>query len=407
MSLSDRMTAIAWRPHVPRRTVRLRLTLLYGALFLVAGGALLGITYVLVRHTTSSRTGVTVMTQGFSPAQANAGSSQTRAGAGVSRQSRIVNMVTVQLHAGILRQMLIDSIIALGIMVVISVALGWLVAGRVLRPLRAMTATTRQISEENLHERLALQGPNDEVKDLGDTIDGLLGRLEAAFQAQRRFVANASHELRTPLARQRTLIQVALSDPDATPGSLRAAHERVLVAGREQERLIEALLALTRGQAGFERRELIDLAQLTETVLLKRQPEATLGSVDVHESLSPTPIVGDPRLVERLVGNLIDNALYYNVSGGRVEVVTEEQDGGSVLSVANTGPMISASEIDRLVQPFQRLETERTAHHEGVGLGLSIVQAIAKAHDATLVIDPRPEGGLRVEVRFPTTPSAN
>jgi signal transduction histidine kinase len=292
-------------------------------------------------------------------------------------------------------------------MAVLSIGLGWFVAGRALRPLRTITATARDISAANLHERLALAGPDDELKELGDTFDALLERLEASFQAQRRFVANASHELRTPLARQRALVQVALADPDATTHSLRGAHERVLASETQLERLIEALLTLSRGQAGLNRREGFDLADVTSQVLLPRRSEAARRGLELHDALSPAPATGDARLVERLVANLVDNALRHNLPDGRVEVATKTEAGHAVLSVTNTGPTVPVAAVDQLIQPFQRLAPERTTR-EGVGLGLSIVHAIATAHDATLRLRPHPQGGLHVDVSFPApSPDAN
>jgi len=285
-------------------------------------------------------------------------------------------------------------------MAVVSAVLGWIVAGRVLRPLRTITATARDISVTDLHERLVLDGPNDELKELGDTFDGLLERLEASFRAQRQFVANASHELRTPLARQRTLAQVALADPDASIESLRMAHERVLTAGAQQERLIEALLTLARGQTGLERREPFDLATVTGQVLQTRS-DADHQSVEVHEELAPAPVLGDARLVERLVANLVDNAIRYNVPHGSVHVTTQTRSGQAVVSVANTGPVVPPTAVERLFQPFQRLGADRTSRGDGIGLGLSIVQAIADAHGATVTARPQPEGGLDIEVSFP------
>jgi signal transduction histidine kinase len=275
------------------------------------------------------------------------------------------------------------------------------VAGRVLRPLRTITATARDISAANLHERLALDGPDDELKELGDTIDDLLARLEQAFEAQRRFVANASHELRTPLARQRTVAQVALDDRDATVESLRAAHERVLVAGAQQERLIDALLTLARGQTGSDKREPLDLADLACRVLVTRRAEAQRRGLDLREALAPASVTGDARLIERLVANLVDNALRHNEDAGHVDVATGNRSGHAVLSVGNTGPLVPAADVDRLFEPFERLGANRTGHDGGLGLGLSIVQAIANAHGATIDVHPQRKGGLHIDVSFP------
>jgi signal transduction histidine kinase len=419
--MHDRLAALAARK-LPRRSLRLRLTLVYGGLFLVCGAALLSITYVLVSNATAgfftARSPDGSITHGYVSESPRAVGSAVGSGLAATKsnarsmavslspsQARAVARETLKLaasqHAAELHQLLIKSGLALTIMAVVAVGLGWVVAGRVLRPLRTITAAARDISATSLHRRLALDGPDDELKALGNTFDDLLSRLDASFRAQRQFVANASHELRTPLACQRTLVQVTLADPDADAASLRAAHERVLVSGEQQERIIEALLTLSRGQAGLDRREPFDLATLADPVVLARRSEAQDRQLDIHTALAPAPASGDPRLAERLVANLVDNALRHNMPGGRVEVVTGSSVGGSVLSVINTGPVVPAEAVGRLLQPFQRLGADRTGHGEGVGLGLSIVQAIAQAHGANLVIRPQTAGGLRAEVTFP------
>jgi signal transduction histidine kinase len=395
------------RPHLPRRTVRLRMTLLYGGLFLASGAALLLITYFLVRHAVdnqrlkgfSSAPGSVIQTEapqdappmpGLHGVQLSFMSLSDQAAAAVERNK-----------AAVIRELLVQSGIALALMSVISVVLGWIVAGRILSRLRTITTAARDISATNLHQRLALDGPGDELKELGDTFDGLLGRLEASFQAQRRFVANASHELRTPLARQRALGQVALSDPDATVESLRAAHERILAAGTQQERLIEALLTLTRGHAGIDVYQPFDLAQLTHEVVEARQSEADARGVAVRSSISAAPAAGHRSLAERLVINLVDNALRHNTAGGWVEAGTRTVGGHAVLTVSNSGPIVPEDDVERLFQPFQRAGTARTGRGEGLGLGLSIVRAIANAHDADIATVARAEGGLDITVTFP------
>jgi signal transduction histidine kinase len=418
VALRHRLTTLAAAPRLPRRTVRMRLTLIYGGLFLLCGAGLLAITYVLVSNGFTvgyfSSTGPNGFTVG---SYVGAHGARPRGGppAGLQnsgpravklspRQAQAVvrqmQALAVSQHASELHQLLIYSGVALAIMAVMSVGFGWVMAGRVLRPLRTITAAARDISATSLHRRLALKGPDDELKDLGDTFDGLLGRLEASFSSQRQFVANASHELRTPLAWQRTLVQVALADPDADAASLRAAHERVLASGAHQERIIEALLTLTRGQAGLDKREHFDLGPLASRVLLTRHADADDRQLDIHTALAPAPAAGDPRLAERMIANLVDNALRHNVPGGHIEVVTGTRDSRAVLSVINTGPLVPAEAIGRLLQPFQRLAPDRTGHGEGLGLGLSIAQAIARAHEAALTLRPQPSGGLQVEVSF-------
>jgi signal transduction histidine kinase len=292
-------------------------------------------------------------------------------------------------------------------MIAMSVLLGWLVAGRVLRPLRVMTTTTRHISERNLHERLALAGPNDELRDLGDTIDELLARLEAAFDSQRRFVANASHALRTPLMLSQTLLQVALANPEITLDSLRATCEEAIDAGKDQGQLIDALLTLARSQRGLDRREPVQLRAIVNDALAARQTAALARGLQVNADLEDAQVSGDARLVERLVSNLVDNAIRYNVIGGRVEVQLESSATEATLTVINTGALVAPDQIDRLLEPFQRAVPDRTAGASGLGLGLSIVAQIAEAHGADLEVVARPEGGLVVAVTFRVEPKAS
>jgi signal transduction histidine kinase len=379
-------------PRLRPPTVRLRLTLLYSALFLVSGAVLLAITYVLFRRAT----GINFIVPSAGPTNLT------------PHVRELVDAKAADIessHADDLNQLLTQSGIALGIMTVISLALGWLVAGRVLRPLRTMTATTRRISERNLHERLDLPGPRDELKDLADTVDGLLARLETAFGAQQRFVANAAHELRTPLTLWRALLEERLTDPEATIDSFRATSRRLLVLGEEQERLLESLLTLASSERGLDRREPIDLAALAEAAL--RDPAPDTGPLDlaIETDLEPAPATGNAALAERLVRNLVDNAVAHNVRGGQVRIATGTTAAGDAfLTVANDGPVIPPTEVARLFDPFQRLGTDRTSpnddHH---GLGLSIVRAIADAHGATVSAEARPEGGLSVELRLPPT----
>jgi signal transduction histidine kinase len=415
-----RLARLAFRPHLPRRTVRLRLTGLYGGLFLLSGAALLAITYLLVVNNTSgfifsNQSGTIAFNRVHDhlahkkgPESKGPGSespeASSRAGQAHTPSHAKPNELEAQAtrqHSTELHQLLIQSGIALAGMSLISIVLGWIIAGRVLGPLRTITATAREISASNLHERLALDGPDDELKELGDTFDALLSRLEASFDAQRRFVANASHELRTPLALGRAMLQVALADPDLTLDSLRAACEDVLDAGTEQEQLIDALLTLARSQQGLDRSESFDLAQLVDEVIQTQHQHAATRAVRIEDALSRATVSGDRRLAKRLAINLIENALCYNAPGGRVEVLVYTSAAHATLTVANTGPQIAADQIDRLLQPFQRLAADRTAQTPGVGLGLSIVQAIADAHGATVAVHPQTDGGLRVTVSFP------
>jgi signal transduction histidine kinase len=303
------------------------------------------------------------------------------------------------------REFLAGSCIVLVAMIGASVLLGWVAAGRVLRPLRVMTTTTRQISERNLHERLALAGPDDELKDLGDTIDGLLARLEAAFGSQRRFVANASHELRTPLMLSQTILQVALADPGITLDSLRAACQEAIDAGKDQARLIDALLTLARSQRGLDQREPVDLAAVVDDALDAHRPAAAARGLQVDAAIDDATVPGDARLICRLVSNLLDNAIRHNTTGGRVEVGLAASPAEATLTMTNTGPPVPPDQVSRLLEPFQRAAPDRTASPDGLGLGLPIIADIAQAHQARLQIRPRPGGGLTITISFPRLPS--
>ncbi|NUP48528.1 MAG: HAMP domain-containing protein [Catenulispora sp.] len=375
----------------------MRLTVLYGALFLGSGAILLTVTYLLVRHATTAKQ---VMFRNGAPADGAPVTGPATFPADPPTGAFASKVLGMQ-QALDLRQLAVQSAIALTAMAFVSVLLGWFVAGRVLRPLRTITRAAQEISASSLHERLALDGPDDELKELGDTFDALLERLERSFRAQRQFVANASHELRTPLARQRTVIQVALSDPEADADSLRAAHERVLAANRGQERVIDALLVLARSGAGIDRREAFDLAEVAERVVAARRGEAADRGLGVEAAFEPAPGLGEPRLVERLVVNLVDNALRYNVAGGFLAVSTTTCEECAVLTVVNTGPVVEARDVGRLFEPFQRLEARRASMSGGLGLGLSIVQAIVTAHDGVVETVPRDGGGLVIRVRLP------
>ena len=293
---------------------------------------------------------------------------------------------------------LVQPLIALAIMAAISLFLGWLIAGRVLRPVLTMTERLHQISERNVHERLALPGARNELKDLADTVDGLLGRLETALDTHKRFVANAAHEMRTPLTVERALLEEPLIDPGASLESFRSNFERLLVISDQRGQLLESLLALSSSEHGRRADEMVDLAELVELTLRERAAEAERRGLRVQTSLQATRIPGDPVLLGRLLVNLCDNTIHHNMSGGTVEVSVHRKIGRVVLTVANTGEVIPSDQVDRLFEPLQRLHRTTDGGHNG--LGLSIVRAIADAHGATLTARPRPEGGLVVEVAF-------
>jgi signal transduction histidine kinase len=438
--LKGRITRLAATRHLPHRAARMRLTLLYGGLFLLSGAALMAIAYALLVNAgfvftlgptsaASTQPGLvstpwpgglpipgakthpsaqtmahfrsvaqcvrqhgvaafpdptTSMPRAGSfngeisdhdgaifaiPATINTQSAAYTRAAGtcglIDAYQKKLYAENTQRRTGVRQQLLIQSAIALAAMSLLSLGLGWLLAGRVLGP------------------------------------------LEDSYRAQRQFVANASHELRAPLTRLRALSEVALASPEANFASLRRAHERVLASEQHLEQLIDALLALTRGQAGLERREHLDLAAIAALALLARESELAGLDLDVRATLATSPTAGDPRLLERLIANLIDNAIRHNTPGGDVEITTGIRDRHAFLAITNTGPTVPPEQIQRLFQPFQRLGAARTQHNSGHGLGLSIVQAIANAHHAKLNARARPEGGLTIEISFPPATGAS
>jgi len=363
-----------------RGSVRLRLTAIYGALFLACGAALLTITYLLVQGAPFAPP------RGYIPPPV---SGNVPIGIAAERHS--------VLHALLLR-----SGIALAIMALIAVWLGWIVAGRVLAPLKVITARTREISEENLHERLAIAGPQDEVKELSDTIDGLLARLEGAFAAQRRFVANVSHELRTPLAMMRTSLDVGAAKPRPMSDDARVLSGKVREGLDQAERLVESFLVLARAEVGgISDLETVSLPELVRAALEARAEAAEGRDITVHAALGEADVAGSGVLVARLASNLLDNATRHNRPGGMIAVTTEADSATVRLTVESDGRTIEPEEAGRLAEPFRRLGADRTRSENGVGLGLAIVAAIATAHNGTLDLRPRPEGGLTAIVELP------
>jgi signal transduction histidine kinase len=364
-----------------RGSARLRLTMLYGGMFLLLGTIVIVVIYVF--------TSVGTVVHGSSSLVAHP-TPLKLPGAGV------VGEVLHEQQSADHGRLLTASWLVLLLTAIGSTVLGWFIAGRVLRPLQRMTDTAHTISAGNLGERLEVTGRDDEFKRLGDTLDELLGRLQASFEAQRRFVANAAHELRTPLTLDRTLLQVALADGDASAEQLRATCEELLASGREQERLLEALLTLASSERGLEHHERIDLAVLAGRAATAQ--EAT----SVKATLSSAPTSGDSALIERLISNLLDNAIRHNDERGIVEIATGVDAEGSYVTVENTGPVVPAWALERLFEPFSRVDEIRRAeaseHH---GLGLSIVRSIANAHDGRIEAKPREGGGLTVRVSFP------
>ncbi len=402
------------RGGLPRRTVRMRLALAYGALFLICGAALLAMSYLFVSRVPFSASVHLISPNGHAISSFGTqkspptGPSHTQvvhdlpAGAAAAAQAAVDAQHSADLHS-----LLVWFAVALGVMAVVSVLLGWLMAGRVLRPLRQITAATRHISEESLHQRLALVGPSDEITDLAGTIDGLLARLEGAFDAQRAFVANASHELRTPLAMMRTSLDVAKakSPPISEDASVLSAKVR---EGLDQaERLVESFLVLARAERGvIDDLTRVSLTKVTAEVLDARAGRAAAADVTLHRNLDDAEVDGSRTLLSRLAANLIDNAIRHNQPGGWLHAATTTDGPTARLVVENSGRVMDPAGVDQLGRPFRRAGVERTGSDGGVGLGLSIVAAIAAAHHGTVEIEARPEGGLRVTVTLPRPSSS-
>jgi signal transduction histidine kinase len=376
-----------------RRSVRFRLTVLYGALFLVSGAALLAITYLLVRRETAP-----VLIRLGDPSEP---SPPGQAPTDLPAYADALRASAERQHDEQLQELLLQSGIALSIMMVVSLGLGWFVAGRVLAPLRTMTSRTRQISQHNLHERLALQGPADELKELADTIDDLLARLEAAFDAQRRFVANASHELRTPLAMMRTSLDVAGAKPSLPP-ELRALDMKLREGLDEADRLLESFLALTRAESGgISERKPVSLRGLVEAAVEARTALIAERDIEVRSIRGDAAVVGEETLLARLVENLVDNAVRHNEPRGWISSDIEAAGGLGRLTIENGGIQLDEAKVRELAQPFRRLVADRTGTRDGFGLGLSIVAAVAAAHGGTLDLHARANGGFSATVDLP------
>ncbi|MFE6664206.1 sensor histidine kinase [Streptomyces sp. NPDC057697] len=374
---------------MPHSRIRTRIALVYGGVFLILGTALLATVNLASRAGTDSQARDIARTAAVvQPGYAVNGPLITRRSLGPPTVYDLTDNVSDA--AG--HQLLIWSVAALLVMTACAVAVGWWTAGRVLRPVHAMTAKARRLSEHNLHERIASSGPDDELKELGDTLDALLARLEKAFDSQRRFIANASHELRTPLATQRAAIQIGLDDP--TPEDLVRTRQTLLDNNRRSERLIEGLLVLARSERGLAEgeREVVDLAQVVAEEAA-RHPGVR---ADTHFCV----VRGNRMLLAQLVANLLVNAVTYNVPDGTVDVSLVTAGGGALLEVRNTGPVVDASDIPGLFEPFRRGEG-KDRMGRGSGLGLSIVRSIAVAHGGTVTAVPGPGGGLAVTVRVP------
>jgi signal transduction histidine kinase len=381
---------------LPRRTVRLRLTAMYGVLFLVSGAVLLAIA-----------SGVAVSRSSVEAARSPQGpplSPLARAQAQVQQLKQQLAMQSAQVNQGVSHNLFIGSAVALGIMTVLSVLLGWIIAGRVLRPLREMTAATQRISADSLDERLAMPGPDDELKELGDTIDGLLERLEAAFAAQRRFVANASHELRTPLTTMRASLDVAVAKPDPVPPQTVALAGRLRTELDRVDALLDGFLTLARAQHGeLPGRAALSLEAVASAALAARASDIAAKRLTVQHATSSDGawVEGSQALLCRMVDNVIGNAIVHNLDGGWINVVTAGGGRTARLVVENGGELLDAQQVAQLGQPFRRIGADRTGSDTGSGLGLSIVAAVASAHGGTLDLQARPGGGLRVSITLP------
>jgi signal transduction histidine kinase len=380
----------------PRLTVRARLTLLYTGLFAVCGAIVVAVTYALV-----VQQGPQSIHQPPPSFAALCRSEQLSAHPNLAILSKCnaYNQYLGAVHQLdlTLSHLLRSSLITLAVVIPLAAILGLIAAGRALRPVHQITATARAASEHNLSARVAPTGPRDELRELAETFDEMLGRLQAAFEGQQRFIANASHELRTPLAVMRATVDVVLGNPDSTPGDLRCMGADIRGAADHAEHLVGALLILARNERGLTVREEVDLATVAEDVLDTADSRDRL----VHATLEPAVISGDPVLAERLIANLVDNAVRYNHAAGDIWISTRTMADSSQLTVANTGPVISLADATRIFQPFERL-SDRTSH-DGFGLGLAIVASIAAIHGGTTTARPRDNGGLSVMVTIPST----
>ena len=405
----------------PRFTVRLRLTLLYGGLFLLSGAMLLGINYVLTARLTRPPNVVCVGLGEGPVGAAPAASPHDDPCTGGPEPPRPVGHGDVPPPEGsvrveidgvspvqylqdqqqrTLRRVFVQSGIALAGMGLASVALGWYLAGRALRPLHEITAAAKRISIVDLHQRIALDGPADELQELADTFDAMLARLEAAMATQKRFVADASHELRTPLAVMRAELEVTLADEEADTAELRRMAGTLHDALAGSERLVNSLLVLARSEGDVALDEDVDLGELAAGVAAAIGAEAAAADMTVETKLLPAPVRGDRALLERMIANLVENGVRHGRAGGAVSLCTAVREGIPTVVVVNDGPAVDPSQGSRIFEPFVRLGERRTGR--GVGLGLAIVRAVAAAHGARVIATPRPEGGLQVTASFPS-----
>ncbi len=385
-----------------RPTIRIRLTLLYGGMFLIAGILLLSIIYLLAAQALNvgSELPFKIVTDGNS-VKIVSNLCSFPSNPSDSQLNDALNQCVAQQRNHALDVLLSRSLMALLGLAIIAFAFGYAMAGRVLSPLGRITRTARRVAGTDLTRRIELDGPDDELKELSDTFDEMLDRLERAFTAQQRFVGNASHELRTPLAINRTLLEVHLSDPGA-PVELQQLGKTLLATNERSEQLVEGLLLLARSDNQIVERKPVNLAEVASQAIDQTRSEADEKDVEIRGERKEAVIQGNGVLLERIALNLVQNAVRYNIpEGGWVEIDTEAQHGQAVLVVANTGPVVPAYEIDNLFEPFRRLRTERTGSDKGVGLGLSIARSVARAHGGRIAAEPREGGGLVMRVTLP------
>ncbi|MFI8362600.1 sensor histidine kinase [Streptomyces sp. NPDC085612] len=388
-----------------RPTIRIRLTLLYGGMFLIAGILLLSIIYLLAAQALREGNALPFkIIEGTAKVQVTSDACPGVASTIQPAQSQfydVMSQCVLEQRRHALDDLLSRSLMALLGLSIIAFAFGYAMAGRVLSPLGKITRTARRVVGSDLTRRIELDGPDDELKELADTFDEMLDRLERAFTAQQRFVANASHELRTPLAINRTLLEVHLSDPGA-PVELQQLGKTLLATNERSEQLVEGLLLLARSENQIVERKPVDLAEVASRAVDQVRAEAEAKGVEIRGERAPAVVQGNGVLLERIALNLVQNAVRYNVpEEGWVEVVTEVRHGHAVLLVSNTGPVVPAYEVDNLFEPFRRLRTERTGSDKGVGLGLSIARSVARAHGGRIQAVPREGGGLVMRVTLP------
>ncbi|MFF3275267.1 sensor histidine kinase [Streptomyces chrestomyceticus] len=383
-----------------RPTIRIRLTLLYGGMFLMAGIVLLTIIYMLAANALQEGSELPVkILRGNFAATSNVCDLPSQSSGEIFTQA--IQSCLQHQRAQALNTLLNRSLLALLGLTVVAFAFGYAMAGRVLSPLGRITRTAQRVAGSDLHRRIELGGPDDELKELADTFDEMLDRLDRAFESQRRFVANASHELRTPLAINRTLLEVQLADPGASP-ELAQLGKTLLATNERSEQLVEGLLLLARSENKIVDKKPVDLAEVASQAVDQARTEAQAKGVEMRGVRQQAFVQGNGVLLERIALNLVQNAVRYNIpQDGWVEVTTEPQQGCAVLVVSNTGPAVPAYEVENLFEPFRRLRTERTGSDKGVGLGLSIVRSVVRAHDGTITATPREGGGLEMRVVLP------